>query len=445
MEIREGLLRQIIEGVSNTYGDDFFISISLQLSRVIAVDYVFIALLNREAYQSDTIALVVKGEVQANISYSLAHTPCADVGNDSVCCYPCNVSDAYPDDQLLKDLNIQAYLGTPLRNSRGEVMGLIVAMNENPIAQPDLVLTLFEIFSGRVSAEIERRNYEKALVELNRELEQKVVQRTRALKETQEQLLESEKMAALGNLVAGVAHEVNTPLGVAITVQSVMADALTALEQAILQENLSEEQMQAYLQQVRKCLDLQESNLRRASDLIENFKRTAADQHTLELEQLKLSEYLPQVLSTLHPLLKQANAEVILQAAPELSALTYAGCHAQILTNLVSNSVRHGFAGRHNGNQIRIHLHQDSDGMVHLQYLDNGCGLSEEGRQRIFEPFYTTARAQGGTGLGMSIVYNLVTQRLRGQIRLIESAQGFGLEYTFPVSGNDDTAQRQAQ
>lgn len=435
MQIQEGLLRQIIEGVSNTYGDDFFISISQQLARVIAADYVFIALLNREAYQSETIALVVKGQVQPNITYSLAYTPCADVGNDSVCCYPCNVCDAYPDDQLLKDLNIQAYLGTPLRNSRGEVTGLIVAMNETPIQQPDLVLTLFEIFSGRVSAEVDRRNHEKALESLNKQLEQKVEERGKQLEAAQEQLIESEKMAALGNLVAGVAHEVNTPLGVAITVQSVMADALTALEQAIRLEELSEEQMHHYLQETRKCLSLQESNLSRASDLIENFKRTAADQHTLELEQLKLAEYFPQVLSTLHPLLKQANVDVILQADPALSALTYAGCHAQILTNLISNSVKHGFAQRSGGNQIQIRLSQDGDGMIRLLYQDNGCGLSEEGKARIFEPFYTTSRAEGGTGLGMSIVYNLVTQRLQGKIRLCDSKEGFALEYSFPVSG----------
>lgn len=438
MAIQEQMLRKIIEGVSNTFGDNFFTSISLQLADIIQTRYVFIALLDRTAYESRTIALVVDGAVQDNIAYSLEHTPCADVGNDTICCYPCDVSSFYPDDQLLKDLNIDAYLGTPLRDSRGEVMGLIVAMDDKPIADTSQVLTLFEIFSGRVSAEVERQQYERSLEQANLHLESTVKKRTseltttlEKLKQAQSQLVESEKMAALGNLVAGVAHEVNTPLGVAITAQSLMQEELHQLNEAVTQETLTEAQMMRFLANMQDTLGLQDKNLQRARVLIENFKRTAVDQHALEIETIDIQEYYQQTLSSLQPLLKSAHADVMLSAATPVKLATYPGCHAQILTNLISNSVKHGFRDRDTHNQIQIVLSQLDDGQIKVQYRDNGCGLDEVGQKQIFEPFYTTIRSEGGTGLGMSIVYNLITQRLHGNVVLEKSDTGFALSYTF--------------
>ena len=147
-------IRTIIEAVSNTYGDDFFNSITLALHNVIDADYTFIAVLDTKKSISKTIALAAKGELADNFEYSLADTPCANVADDSVCYYRKHVCEIFPKDQLLIDMNIEAYLGSPLHDSKQEVMGLIVSLYERPLKDDKEVVTLFKIFSGRIAAEL---------------------------------------------------------------------------------------------------------------------------------------------------------------------------------------------------------------------------------------------------------------------------------------------------
>lgn len=438
MQIQTEMLRQIIEGVSNTYGEEFFNAICLQLAKLIKADYVFIALLDRVEQKSSSIAMVVKGQIQPNVTYSLEHSPCADVATGLLCCYPCNVSELYPRDHLLVDLKIQAYIGASLRNSEGEVIGLIVAMHEESLAEPDLIVALFEVFSGRISAEIDRKKHEEALKELNLLLESKIQQRTAELETTltklktaQVHLVEADKMAALGNLVAGVAHEVNTPLGVSITAQSYMVTSVTGLAQVVDNKSLTVLYLNKFLIDMNKSLSLLERNLNRARDLIDNFKRTAADQHSFELETINIRSYYEQVFSTLHPLMKSSAVELQLDVVPTLRAKTYPGSHAQIITNLVTNSIQHGFNRAASNNRIKIVIVEGENGLINVSYQDNGIGLSDEARLKIFEPFYTSARHKGGTGLGMSILYNLVTQLLEGTVRIVDSSEGFTLAFSF--------------
>lgn len=428
-------LQAIIEGVSNTQGDDFFQSITDQLAKVIKANYTFIARLDVEQHMSRTISMSVNGQAASNMEYSLKGTPCANVAEDSVCCFPRNVVSYFPDDQLLIDMGIEAYLGTPLHDSKGRVFGLIVALYEDPIESQERALTLFQIFSGRISAEMERRDYETQLEDLNAQLEEKVFARTSELSQTldrlnatQEQLIEAEKNAALGSLVSGIAHEVNTPLGVAITAQSVMEDGFNTLCKKIDNDELTIQDMDAYRKEVAESLFLQGSNLHRARLLIDNFKKTAADQHSLELDRVDLADYYRQVLTTLKPLLKQKKVRVDVTNSTELLIDTYPGIHAQILTNLVSNSVKHAFDEGSN-NTISIRVSPREDGGVEVSYHDNGKGLNAEQAKNIFNPFYTTARKEGGVGLGMSIVYNLITQNLKGGVTLFTDCEGFGLRF----------------
>lgn len=437
----EAQIRKVVEGVSNTRGEDFFQSITLQLASIIHADYTFIAKLDKKRHTSKTIALVAKNNIADNFEYDLDFTPCENVAEDSVCSYPSKVTSLFPKDQLLIDMNIDAYLGTPLHDSNGSVMGLIVALYEHPIDDQESTLTLFQVFSGRIAAEMERVEYENKLQELNQSLEQRVLDRTNdlnqamsTLKQAQEKLIESEKLASLGNLVAGVAHEVNTPLGVAITAQSVVSEEFKILRDKLENDALTFDDMDKFKSTMDTALPMLESNLQRASNLIINFKKTASDQHHLEIETLHLKDYYEQVLSTVKPLLKKKNITCHLEFDEPVITESYPGIHAQILTNLINNSALHAFTDRQTNNQVTINVKPLDQEHYSFTYSDNGQGLNETQKKNIFEPFYTTARDKGGSGLGMSIIYNLVKQKLQGEIDLLDSNSGFSIRFTLPYS-----------
>ena len=425
-------IRTIIEAVSNTYGDDFFNSITLALHNVIGADYTFIAVFDTEKSISKTIALAAKGEIVDNFEYALEDTPCANVADDSVCYYPDHVCEIFPKDQLLIDMKIEAYLGTPLHDSKQNVMGLIVALYETPLEDDHEVVTLFKVFSGRIAAELERRNYEASLEEKvhSRTLELSIT--VDKLQQAQRQLVESDKMAALGSLVAGIAHEVNTPLGIAITTHSIITDEHKLLSDKIMNEHLSMKDMTHYCQAVDTALTMQGDNLIRAKKLIENFKKTAVDQHQLEIETINVKDYYNKIVSTLASILKTKKVSLTITGDDSINLATYPGIHAQILTNLIANSVRHGFEDIKDNN-IVINIVKQKN-LVEVHYQDNGIGLSEEVQNHIFEPFFTTARKSGGVGLGMSIVYNLITQKLQGDIFIDNNNSGACFIYQFKES-----------
>ena len=425
-------IRTIIEAVSNTYGDDFFNSITLALHNVIGADYTFIAVLDAEKSISRTIALVAKGQIADNFEYALQDTPCADVADNSVCYYRDHVCEIFPKDQLLIDMHIKAYLGTPLHDSKQEVMGLIVSLYEEPLEDDHEVVTLFKVFSGRIAAELERRDYEASL-------EEKVASRTLELSTTLEQLklaqdhlVESDKMAALGGLVAGISHEVNTPLGIAITTHSIIAEEHRRLNEKITNACLSIKDMDHYQQAVDSALSMLGDNLFRAKELIENFKKTAVDQHHLEIETINIKKYYNKLVSTLNSILKTKKVSLTITGDDNINLPTYPGIHAQILTNLITNSVRHGFSDIES-NQIVINIVKQNN-IVEVHYQDNGVGLSKEAQKHVFDPFFTTARQSGGVGLGMSIVYNLITQKLDGKIFIDKKSSGACFIYQFKES-----------
>lgn len=237
-------------------------------------------------------------------------------------------------------------------------------------------------------------------------------------------------MGAMGSLVAGLAHEVNTPLGVAITSSSVIKEHRDLLVNAYRSGDLSTEQLDEFLDVCDNALSLLDINLHRAIELVESFKRTAADQHNNDTEHINLAQYYHQVITALKPLLNTMQAQVKLEIPTDWEVDTVPGAHSQILTNLLSNSISHGFT-QGEDNQIHIRGKRLADGSYHIHYSDNGKGLNEEARKRIFEPFYTTARAKGGIGLGMSIVFNLVHQQLNGALNLPEYDKGFAMEFSF--------------
>ncbi|MBL8242740.1 MAG: PAS domain-containing protein [Rhodanobacteraceae bacterium] len=278
------------------------------------------------------------------------------------------------------------------------------------------------------------------LRKLNDELEHRVEERTRALKLsnrelqftldelklTQRQLVESEKMAALGGLVAGIAHEINTPLGIGVTAASHLEDETRKLMKLVGEGKVSRGALDAYQSEALSSAQLILSNLRRAGQLIKSFKQVAVDQSSEQAREIDLRTYLEEVLVSLGPALKKTPHTVSIKCPENLRICTYPGAISQIVVNLVMNSLIHAFEGIEHG-EIRIECESYDEEWL-LLYRDNGIGMTEDVRLRVFDPFFTTKRGQGGSGLGLHVVYNLVTQLLRGSLDCI-SAPGKGVEF----------------
>lgn len=279
----------------------------------------------------------------------------------------------------------------------------------------------------------DRKAAEAKLRQLNTELDQRVQDRTQelshtleTLKSAQASLVESEKMAALGALVAGVAHEINTPIGNTITVASTLADESAVFVNAAETGQLKRSTLNHYLDVVSRCTKLINSNLGRAGDLIQSFKQVAVDQSHRELRTFNLKDYVGEVVTSLEPQARRSGLTLDLAGDDSIVLTHDPGVFAQVITNLVTNSIKHAYQPGEVG-QLQIHLEQQND-QVLLTYRDDGCGISTENLSRVYEPFFTTARNQGGTGLGLNIVYNIVTQSLKGTIK-IDSQLGQGTTF----------------
>ena len=247
------------------------------------------------------------------------------------------------------------------------------------------------------------------------------------------QELEQEKFASLGRMVASIAHDVNTPIGVAITAASGFADSARRLARvADGSEKLTRAELQGLAAQLANAADLVDRNLQRAATLMGDFKRIAVDQNAEAPQRLALKDYLQSVLSVHSPALRRAKVEYQLEVPEALQVETVPGLLSQILSNLIMNSLTHAFPQGEGGH---LSLRAQACGkLLRLDYADDGIGLSEAVRAHVFEPFFTTRRGQGGSGLGMYIVDNL-SKRLGGQAQLLNPERGFALRLELPLQG----------
>jgi signal transduction histidine kinase len=251
------------------------------------------------------------------------------------------------------------------------------------------------------------------------------------LHDTQEQLIESEKMASLGGLVAGMAHEINTPLGVSVTASSTVMAIIKTFIQELKTGHLKKSTMNQFISDVEKGFEILESNLYRAVNLITNFKHIAVYQSVDEIKKIDIIEYFNEVLTSLSPQWKKASVKLVTDFPKHLMMTTYPGALTQLLTNLVDNSLKHAFIESEDAGEIHLSV-RSSNQYVFIDYKDNGKGIPEEILQKVFEPFFTTQRSKGGIGLGMHVVYNLVTQKLKGKINL-SSKQGEGFSCAIQI------------
>lgn len=253
------------------------------------------------------------------------------------------------------------------------------------------------------------------------------------LQQTQENLIQAEKMAALGGLVAGVAHEINTPIGITLTSATFLHEQTQQVINLYQQNELDADGLDKYFDNASQASQLMSINCQRAASLIQSFKQVAVDQSSDSPREFRIKAYLEEVLLSLRPSIKKETISIQLHCPDDLSIHGYPGALSQIITNLLMNSLNHAYDNQSRQGIISIQVKLLEKQLIELTYSDDGKGISEPLQHKIFEPFFTTQRANGGSGLGLHIVYNIVHQTLKGTLRMnsIEN-QGTTFIVSFP-------------
>ena len=273
----------------------------------------------------------------------------------------------------------------------------------------------------------------------NRGTTKKLGQTLANLENTQDQLIQSEKMASLGTLTAGVAHEINTPLGIIVTAISLLTEKTQEIKRQFSEGKMRKSSMSKFFEAIEQSSDMSNKALERVLTLLGNFKQVAADQVVEEAREVNLADYIDEVINTLSAELKKHKVAYFYSGETDLKIVTIPGILAQIITNLVTNALNHAFEHTDNG-QINIHVAITSERGAKIIFQDNGCGMSQDVIDQIYDPFFTTKRGHGGTGLGMNIVYNLINKKLEGSI-YIDSLQGEGTTVTLSLPSHLDKLQ----
>ncbi|WP_051207075.1 sensor histidine kinase [Saccharospirillum impatiens] len=343
---------------------------------------------------------------------------------------------------------IKAFTDFVEHTSTGDVSTWVVQRDPSLEARTDEIGQLYQSFNDQRDRLIE---HEQELLEYRTELEATVSERTEALQRSntdlsesleklkiaQDELLQSEKLASLGNLVSGVAHEVNTPLGVSITAASHLTSEARQTQRELEQETLTKSDLERFFHECLETGALLSSNLDRAAQLIRSFKQVAVDQTSDEQRDINLQIYVDEILASLKPKYKNTQVTVTNNIDPDILLQLTPGALAQIITNLIINSLLHGFDDSTRTGEIRLY-NRVQENTLELIYEDDGEGMGPDTQKRMFDPFFTTRRSSGGSGLGMNIVFNLVTGKLNGKIRLDSPPyQGCRLIISIPFSPID--------
>ncbi|MBF0211521.1 MAG: cache domain-containing protein [Desulfamplus sp.] len=262
----------------------------------------------------------------------------------------------------------------------------------------------------------------------NKKLESDIEHRNRELENQRLHLIESEKMASLGQIVAGVAHEINTPLGAGISSASYIEKINNECRLKLSQGKMTKDDLKNFMESTDDTIQILNHNLTRAAELVKSFKQIAIDQSSRVYERFNLKDYIETILLSLRHEYKNKNIEFIVTCDQEILLESFPGDYSQIFTNLIMNSLIHGFKDKKDEKGRIVINCKVVDGILYITYKDNGNGIDQEDKNKIFEPFFTTNRANGGSGLGLSVIYNIVTQKLKGNIRC-ESVLGEGTTF----------------
>lgn len=310
-----------------------------------------------------------------------------------------------------------------------EVSGRVIAHGEEPL----LILAYEDITA--------KHRYEENILALNASLEQRVALRTQELSSAldhlttaQTELVRTEKMAALGSLVAGIAHELNTPIGNSLTVASTLQDQTKAFVTE-MGRGLTRSRLEEYVGTIQEGAGILMRGLRHAADLVSSFKQVAVDQTSINRRRFDLRETVNEILLTMGPAIRKTNHVVECTIPDGIRLESYPGPFGQILTNLVNNALLHAFEGMEQGLVTISAVRLDAD-WVAVSVQDNGIGIPDHNLSRVFDPFFTTKLGRGGSGLGLNIVYNLVQDVLGGSITVsnVSANNGACFTLTLPVS-----------
>jgi predicted ATPase/signal transduction histidine kinase len=343
-------------------------------------------------------------------------------------------------DDYIRSHQPKSVLCMPLIN-QGDLTGILYM--ENDLATDAFTvdrLKILNLLSSQAAIAINNARLYGNLKRFNENLEQLVGDRTQelsqaltSLKATQNELVESEKMAALGGLVAGIAHEINTPIGIGVTAASLVGDKTRDLANAIQNGTLKRSDLERFLEILQQSSIIILANLNRAAELIQSFKQIAVDQSSEEKRAFNFKTYLEEILLNLQPKLRQFKISVQILCADDIVINSFPGLISQIVTNLIMNSLTHAYEPDDRG-MISLEVSIQSDRLL-FEFIDDGKGIAAEHLGKIFDPFYTTRRGQGGSGLGLHIIYNLVTQKLHGNITC-ESQIDLGTKFMMQIPLN---------
>jgi two-component system NtrC family sensor kinase len=297
--------------------------------------------------------------------------------------------------------------------------------------------------AARREAETLLNDKSRELYLINGELRQQAAELEASmvsLATAQAALVRQGKMAALGGLVAGIAHEINTPLGVSVTAVSLIAEQIEKLDAMVASGRLSKSGLEQLIAMLRESTALADVNMQRAATLVQSFKMVAVDQTSAQTRLAQLDELLADIVASLAPVLRRPNARVTLSVPQNLRVQIDAGSLTQVITNLIQNACLHAFQEPGADHAIEIAVHEQPTALS-IVIRDNGAGMDDEIANRLWEPFFTTRRNQGGTGLGMHIVHNLVVERFGGTISL-HTAPGQGATFTLLLPFGTPSLQR---
>ena len=330
-------------------------------------------------------------------------------------------------------LGFYSWMGAPMIVAE-RVYGVIVVQSYDTAFRHDADdLALLAYMAAHVAGALSRRDADMRLREAAEQLSRRNEDLTSTLdqlRDTQSELVRQEKLASLGGLVAGIAHEINTPLGICITATSHLQGELREWRAWNDAGAFDATRIDVMLNDLGVALHILDNNIRRGAELVRSFKQVAVDQSSGQRRTFDLAEYLDEILLSLKPKLKHAPCTVQVECPVGIRMDSFPGALSQVITNLVMNALLHAFDGREDG-VIRIHGALDGDDVV-LKISDDGAGMGAADLKQFFDPFFTTKRGSGGTGLGAHIVFNQVTSVLGGSIKVV-SAPGAGLQVRIRV------------